>query len=354
MKPIDNCITYAQQKGCSDVHLTPGEPVLFRHIGKLEELDFPVSKEETEQMIDSLLSDEQRKSLLQGYDIDFAYTIPNGSRQRVNIFRERKRTCCAIRLLNNTIPTLDELLLPDVLKRLSLLPRGLILITGPTGSGKSTTLASMVDFINENKQSHILTIEDPIEYIYQNHLALIHQREVDHDTVSFASALRSALREDPDVILVGEMRDHETIAAALTAAETGHLVLSTLHTTGAANTIDRIIDVFPPEGQRQIRTQLSGVLQGIITQQLLPTADGQGRIAALEVLVGTDAVRNLIRDNKGHQLRSIIQTGSKEGMNTLSQDLNRLIRENKVTYEDALNICSDPRELESIANISQI
>lgn len=354
MKPIDNCITYGRQQGCSDIHLTPGEPVLFRRIGKLEVLGFSASKEETEQMIDSLLSDDQKKDLLQGNDIDFAYAVPDGSRQRVNIYRERNRTCCAIRLLNDTIPTLEELLLPDILKRLSLLPRGLILVTGPTGSGKSTTLASMVNFINKSQQSHILTIEDPIEYVYQNQFALIHQREVGSDTVSFASALRSALREDPDVILVGEMRDHETISAALTAAETGHLVLSTLHTTGAANTIDRIIDVFPPEGQRQIRTQLSGVLQGIITQQLLPTADGQGRIAALEVLVGTDAVRNLIRDSKGHQLQSIIQTGAKEGMNTLSQDLNRLIRENKVTYEDALTICSDPRELESITNISQI
>jgi twitching motility protein PilT len=348
MKAIDHCITYGRQQGCSDIHLTPGEPILFRRVGKLETLDFPVSKEETEQMIDSLLSDEQRKEHQKGNDIDFSYAIPDGSRQRVNIFRERKRTCCAIRLLNENIPTLEELFLPSILKKLALLPRGLILVTGPTGSGKSTTLAAMVNYINKNRQAHILTIEDPIEYIYQNQAALIHQREVSGDTSSFASALRSSLREDPDVILVGEMRDHETISAALTAAETGHLVLSTLHTTGAANTIDRIIDVFPTEGQRQIRTQLSGVLQGVITQQLLPTADGEGRIAALEILVGTDAVRNLIRDSKCHQLRSIIQTGAKDGMKTLPQDLSRLIQEKKITYDEALTICSEPQELQPL------
>ncbi len=351
MVSIDQCIAYGRQQGCSDIHLTPGEPVLFRRIGILEPLEFALSREETEEMIASLLNEAQKENLHRGIDVDFSYALPEGGRQRVNIYKERGRTCCAIRILNESIPTMEQLFLPTVLHKLALLPRGLILVTGPTGSGKSTTLAAMVDHINQNRKAHILTIEDPIEYIYQNKSALIHQREVGKDTASFAAALRSALREDPDVILVGEMRDYETIAAALTAAETGHLVLSTLHTTGAANTIDRIIDVFPAEGQTQVRTQLSAVLQGIITQQLLPTVDGKGRIAALEILVGTDAVRNLIRDDKCHQLRSIIQTGAKDGMHTLSQDLARLIKEKKITYETAVSVSSEPTELRPYAQM---
>ena len=218
-------------------------------------------------------------------------------------------------------------------------------MTGPTGSGKSTTLAAMLRYINENRAVHILTIEDPIEYVHRNRRALIHQREVGEDASSFAGALRSALREDPDVILVGEMRDYETISAALTAAETGHLVLSTLHTIGAASTIDRIIDVFPAEGQHQVRAQLSAALQGVVTQQLIPTLDGTGRIAALEILTGNDAVRNLIRENKGHQIASLMQTGSKEGMRTLTQDLARLTLEGRIAAESAYAVCPSPDDL---------
>ena len=218
-------------------------------------------------------------------------------------------------------------------------------MTGPTGSGKSTTLAAMLRYINENRAVHILTIEDPIEYVHRNRRALIHQREVGEDASSFAGALRSALREDPDVILVGEMRDYETISAALTAAETGHLVLSTLHTIGAASTIDRIIDVFPAEGQHQVRAQLSAALQGVVTQQLIPTLDGTGRIAALEILTGNDAVRNLIRENKGHQIASLMQTGSKEGMRTLAQDLARLTLEGRIAAESAYAVCPGPDDL---------
>ena len=345
MALIDTLILWAREHECSDIHLTPGEPFSYRRIGRLEKSDTVLRPEEMNGILESLLDDRRRRKLEAGQDVDFCYVLPNGFRQRVNIYRERRRTCCAIRILNDKIPTLEELHLPPVLQRLALLPRGLILVTGPTGSGKSTTLAAMVDYINRSNPCHILTIEDPIEYEHQNKLALVHQRELEQDTTSFADALRSALREDPDVILVGEMRDHETIAAALTAAETGHLVLSTLHTIGAANTIDRIIDVFPAEGQHQIRTQLSSVLQGVITQQLLPTADGKRRLAALEVLVGSDAVRNLIRDNKAHQIASIMQTGARDGMRTLSQDLSRLVMEGQITQDAAFAVSPNPEEL---------
>lgn len=345
MASIDTLIRYAREHGCSDIHITPGEPPSFRRIGKLERSDILLTPEEAEALSLSMLSGQQKERLACGADIDFSYQIPGVGRQRVNVYREQGRVCCAVRILNETIPTLEQLKLPEILKRLAMLPRGMILVTGPTGSGKSTTLASMVDYINQNNRAHILTIEDPIEYQYESRQALIHQREVGGDTESFASALRSALREDPDVILVGEMRDHETISAALTAAETGHLVFSTLHTVGAANTIDRIIDVFPPEGQHQVRTQLSTVLQGVITQQLLPTADGKGRVASLEILLGNDAVRNLIRDNKCHQLGSIIQTSAKEGMCTAGQYLAQLVTSQVVTYETALAAVSSEDEL---------
>lgn len=351
MLNIDVLIALARKQGCSDIHLTPGQPVSLRKVGQLERTDMQVPPEEMTETILDLLSERQKQDLKNGRDVDFSYMTANGGRQRINVFRERQNLCCAIRLLNETIPTLDELHMPSVLKRLALLPRGLILLTGPTGSGKSTTLAAMLDYINDHRQAHILTIEDPIEYLHENRGCLIHQREVGDDVGSFAAALRSSLREDPDVILVGEMRDYETISAALTAAETGHLVLSTLHTIGAANTIDRIIDVFPAEGQHQVRSQLSAVLQGVITQQLLPAADGQHRLAALEILTGNDAVRNLIRENKCHQLGSLMQTGAKEGMCTLSQDLARLVREGRITREAALAVAPSADELRQFMQV---
>lgn len=282
------------------------------------------SEQEMEEMLFGLLDERQRERLFEGYDIDFALQTPDGNRQRVNVFRQQNRIAATIRLLNNTIPTLQELRLPPVLGQLAEEPRGLILVTGPTGSGKSTTLAAMIEHINQTKPVHIITIEDPVEYTYQDKRALIHQRETGRDVVNFASALRSALREDPDIILVGEMRDYETISAALTAAETGHLVLSTLHTTGAAQTIDRIIDACPGESQNQVRTQLSGVLKGVVTQCLLPLAGGGGRIAATELLLGTDAVLNLVRENKTHLIASSMQAGASNGMHTLNMDLARL------------------------------
>ena len=260
------------------------------------------------------------------------------------MYRQQNELCAAVRLLNDTIPTFEELGLPPIIRKLDAEPRGLILITGPTGSGKSTTLAAMIDYINVNFAKHIITIEDPVEYRHYHKLSMIHQREVGVDVSSFADALRSSLREDPDVILVGEMRDYETISAAVTAAETGHLVLSTLHTIGAANTVDRIIDVFPPHSQQQIRTQLASTLKGVVTQQLVPLASGEGRMAALEVMTGTDAVLNLIRENKTHQLSSAMQTGSRDGMNTLNSHLAKLVKEGKIGFDTGLQWSSDKNE----------
>ena len=299
-----------------------------------------------EEMLYGLLNDKQEKLLAEGYDIDFALTSSDGNRQRVNIFRQQNEIAATIRLLNNHIPTLEELNMPEKLYQLVEEPRGLILVTGPTGSGKSTTLAAMIEHVNQTKPVHVITIEDPIEYTYQNKKALIHQRETGRDVINFASALRSALREDPDIILVGEMRDYETISAALTAAETGHLVLSTLHTTGAAQTIDRVIDACPGDTQNQVRTQLSGVLKGVVTQCLMPTADGKGRIAGTELLLGTDAVCNLIRESKIHQMASVMQSGVSMGMHTLNMDLMRLVAQNRITRETALQYTNDRRDLQ--------
>ena len=265
----------------------------------------------------------------------------------MNVFYQQGRAAATLRLLNDSIPTLEELALPPVLTKLADEPRGLILVTGPTGSGKSTTLAAMIDHINKTRSDHIITIEDPIEYVYQGRCSLIHQREVGADARSFASALRSALREDPDVILVGEMRDYETISAAVTAAETGHLVMSTLHTIGAAQTIDRIIDVCPAGAQNQIRGQLAAVLRGVITQQLLPLAGGRGRCAATEILVGTDAVANLIREGKCYQIPSILQSGAALGMHSLNADLARLVSTGRITREAAERCATDKSDLQN-------
>ena len=279
-------------------------------------------------------------------DADFALVAPDGTRSRVNVFYQQGRAAATLRLLNDSIPTLEELAMPPVLTKLADEPRGLILVTGPTGSGKST-LAAMIDHINKTRSDHIITIEDPIEYVYQGRCSLIHQREVGADVRSFASALRSALREDPDVILVGEMRDYETISAAVTAAETGHLVMSTLHTIGAAQTIDRIIDVCPAGAQNQIRGQLAAVLRGVITQQLLPLAVGKGRCAATEILVGTDAVANLIREGKCYQIPSILQSGAALGMHSLNADLARLVSTGRITREAAERCATNKSDLKN-------
>lgn len=346
---IENMIREARSRRASDIHISEGQAVYLRIDGRLERSDWEISDEMAKKLILSLMTEEQKEVLDAGEDVDFAFETPDGNRQRVNVFRQQGRLAAAIRLLNAKVPTLEQLHLPKVLRTLAEEPRGLILVTGPTGSGKSTTLAAMVDYINHTRADHILTIEDPIEYVYQQDKAVIHQREVGKDVGSFASALRSALREDPDVILVGEMRDYETISAAVTAAETGHLVLSTLHTTGAAETVNRIIDVCPSEAQNQIRAQLSGVLKGVVTQCLVPLMDG-GRIAATEILTGTDAVLSQIREGKTHQLGTLMQSGAANGMHSLDSDLSRLVMQGLIEKKTALKYAQDRREIEQLVN----
>lgn len=342
---IDQIVLLARERNCSDIHISEGLPTMFRINGALQKAKLELTDEEVKNNILSMLDEKQKKLLEEGEDLDFALQTSDGNRQRVNIFHYQGKIAATIRLLNNHIPTLQELGLPDVLSDLVKQPRGLILVTGPTGSGKSTTLAAMIDSINKERAEHIITIEDPVEYVYDPGHSVIHQREVGRDVKSFAAALRSSLREDPDVILVGEMRDYETISAAVTAAETGHLVMSTLHTTGAAQTVDRIIDACPPSAQNQIRTQLASVLNGVITQCLIPTADRTGRVAATEILLGTDAALNLIRENKGHQMNTVMQSGARMGMHTLNGDLTRLVRTGKITPDMAYKYSNNEKDL---------
>lgn len=344
MPDINELIDFGRANDCSDIHLTADLNPVFRKNGVLAQGPYTMSQHEIRDMIITLMDERERDKIKHGKDADFCYVTPTGLRQKVNIYRQQGHLAAAVRLLNDKIPTFEELKLPPVLKKLSSEPRGLILVTGPTGSGKSTTLAAMLDFINTNFQKHILTIEDPVEYRHIHKKCMVHQREVEEDVESFESALRSALREDPDVILVGEMRDYETISAAVTAAETGHLVLSTLHTIGAANTIDRIIDVFPSHSQQQIRTQLATTLKGVITQQLVPLATGEGRMAAHEIMIGTDAVLNMIRENKTHQLASVMQTGAQEGMHTLNSNLAKLARDGLISFDTGYEWASDKSE----------
>ena len=344
---IHELTALARQMGASDIHISQGLPMQFRIHGVLQPAPIQPNDDDTRTLILSMM-DESRREALQDerLDADFAIAAPDGTRCRANVFMQQNRLAATLRLLNDQIPTLAQLGLPPVLQKLADEPRGLILVTGPTGSGKSTTLAAMIEHINETRAEHILTIEDPIEYVYQGKKSLVHQREVGTDVKSFSAALRSALREDPDVILVGEMRDFETISAAITAAETGHLVMSTLHTIGAAQTIDRIIDVCPAGAQNQIRGQLASVLRGVITQQLLPLATGQGRCAATEILVGTDAVSNLIREDKCFQIPTLLQSGAALGMHSLNADLARLAAEGRITRDAALRCTTDKRDLE--------
>lgn len=350
MIDINEIIMYARENKCSDIHLTSKLPPVFRKNGDIFVSDMKVEPGDIERIILSMLSKSQIESVNTKSDLDFCYTLPNGFRQRVNIYHQNKSICSAIRILNDEMPTFESLNLPPVIQKLSNESRGLILVTGPTGSGKSTTLAAMIDYINRTRKSHILTIEDPIEYMHTHKKSIVHQREVGEDVDSFSKALRSALREDPDVILVGEMRDLETISAAITAAETGHLVLSTLHTTGAANTIDRIVDVFPSHNQSQIRVQLASVLKGVITQQLVPKVDGSGRIGAFEIMIGTDAVLNLVRESKCHQISSMLQTGMKDGMCSLNWSLANMVSKNIISMDQALKWVSDKNEFFQLLN----
>ncbi len=343
---IYEIIRDARKRGASDIHISEGMPLWYRVNGRLRASELKPSPEEVRSLLLSLLDERHRRAFEAGEDADFSLETPEGERQRVNVFQQQKRIAATIRLLNGRIPSLEELKMPTILYEMARKPRGLILVTGPTGSGKSTTLAAMIEYLNQNLDRHVITIEDPIEYRYESKQSLIHQREVGDDAGSFASALRSALREDPDVILVGEMRDYETISAALLAAETGHLVLSTLHTTGAAQTVERIIDACPAEGQNQVRIQLAGTLKGIVSQCLIPCGGGLARIAATELLVSTDSILNLIREGKTHQIPSMMQVGADTGMHTLNMDLGRLVREGYITREDAMNYTNNKAEIE--------
>ena len=347
MQRLDDILHLARNNGYSDVHLGGENHIMMRNNGILFPYEHSYTTEDVVEMILSMLDENQKERLNAGKDIDLVY-VENINRYRVNVYKERGQLCAALRVIYERIRSLEELQLPPILNKLTKDNRGLVLLTGPTGSGKSTTLAAMINEINHHRKCHILTIEDPIEYVYRQDLALIHQREVEFDVESFDTALKSALREDPDVILVGEMRDYETIQAVMTLAETGHLVFSTLHTIGAAKTIDRIVDVFPPHKQEQIRTQLSGVLNAVVTQQLIPTADGKSRVAALEVMLATPAVANLIRENKGHQINSMIQTCSQFGMQSLNMCLVSLLRQGKISRESAIQYTDNIAELQQM------
>ncbi|WP_068555241.1 type IV pilus twitching motility protein PilT [Thermotalea metallivorans] len=331
----------------SDLHITVAVPPVLRINGKLEQLDFPsLTPKDTDALVQQLLTEKQLWELDENGEIDLSYSNAGLGRFRVNVYKQRGSYGMAFRVVALTIPTMESLGLPLVLQDLALKKRGMVLVTGPTGSGKSTTLATMIDYINRTRKCHILTLEDPIEYLHKHNQSIVNQREIGNDSKSFAKALRAALRQDPDVILVGEMRDLETISIALTAAETGHLVLSTLHTLGAAKTVDRIIDVFPPEQQQQIRIQLATVLEGIISQQLLPNISGKGRVAALEIMIATPAIRNLIREGKTYQINTSIQTGMKFGMQTMDNALKDLYIKGVISRDTALSSAIDREMLE--------
>jgi len=342
---VDALVKFARENDCSDLHITSHQPPTFRKLGDLNIGPFRGTKDDYRAAILSMLNEPQKEHLQAGNDLDFSFEGEGELRYRVNVFTQQNELAAAIRILRNDIPTLEDLHLPEAIRRLAEQPRGIVLVTGPTGSGKSTTLAAMIDYINVNRRAHIITIEDPIEYVHKSKNCLVHQRELHRDVKSFEAALRSSMREDPDVILVGEMRDFETISAAVTAAETGHLVFSTLHTTGAAQTLDRIVDVYPSHSQGMIRSQLSGVLRGVITQTLLPLADMSGRTVATEILIGNDAVLNLIREGKYHQLGSTMQSNAELGMHTLAGDLAALVRQGRITRETAEKAVNNKAEL---------
>lgn len=342
---FEEFIMQAREMNASDIHLTVGAPTVVRVNGELRKYT-ELSDQVVNRTILSILSAEQEKMLTEGKDIDFSFELKNGARQRVNVFRQSGKLAACIRLLNAEIPTLEELKMPPILLDFAKKRRGLVLVTGPTGAGKSTTLAALMEYINKTRACHVITIEDPIEYRYKQEKATIHQRELGRDVPSFHEALRSALREDPDVILIGEMRDYETISLAMTAAETGHLVFGTLHTSSAAQTVDRIIDACPVHSQDQVRSQLSSMIQGIIAQTLIPRADGKGRVAAVEVMIGTDAVRNLIRSAKINMMETTMAAGSREGMCTLNGSLANLYKTGQISYETALEYATDRGEME--------
>jgi twitching motility protein PilT len=344
---IDDLLEQMVAHGASDLHVTVGSPPAFRvrgHIVRAEQFD-ALSADDTRSLLYRVLTSEQQKNFELKRQLDFAYSMPGLARFRVNVYYQREAVSAAFRLIPQEIKTLEELRLPPILHSMATYPRGLVLVTGPTGSGKSTTLAAIIDEINRTRAEHILTVEDPIEFVHRHKMCIVNQREIGPDASSFGEALKAALRQDPDVILVGEMRDLETISTALTAAETGHLVFGTLHTQSAPSTIDRIIDVFAPEQQEQVRIMIANSLQAVVTQALLPTADGVGRVAALEILLPDDAVRNLIRQAKIEQVYSVMQTKTAGGMQTMEQALADLVLRQVVNVDDALSRSSRPDQL---------
>ena len=337
------------RKNASDLHLQVGLPPMLRLDGFLAPVPGynPLNAEEVERLVFAILDDDQQKILIKDKEFDFSFAFGDLGRFRVNAFHERGNLAASLRLIPNQIKTIAELGMPPVIQSFADFPRGLVLVTGPTGSGKSTTLAALIDKINSEKAQHIITIEDPIEFTHKSKRSAIVQREVHYDTYSFSAALRSSLRQDPDVVLIGEMRDLETISAAITIAETGHLVFATLHTNSAAQSIDRMIDVFPPHQQPQVRSQLANILQGICAQRLVP-AIGGGRVVAAEVMVANPAIRNIIREGKTHQLDTVIQTGSDQGMQTMDRTLVKLVQSGVVTYDDAREFAVDLVEFERL------
>lgn len=347
MLSIEEVLTIAKQAGASDVHITVGIPPKMRVNGALYDMDFPkMLPPDTEEIINQIMTEKQKAIFMDRGEYDMSFSIRDVGRYRVNAYHQRGSAAIAFRLVGTQIPTPEELGIPESVVDLSQRKRGMVLVTGPTGSGKSTTLAAIIDKVNKTRDAHVITLEDPIEYLHQHQMAMVNQREIGIDSGSYANALRAALREDPDVILVGEMRDLETISVAITAAETGHLVLSTLHTIGAASTVDRMIDVFPAHQQQQIRIQVANVLEAVISQQLVPTADGRGRVAAFEVMHANHAVRNLIREGKTHQLMSVIQTNRKLGMITMDEALTQLYFTGKITKDDAIEFAQDVEGME--------
>jgi len=338
------------QRGASDLHLSCGTYPQIRLNGDLEPLEQfeTLMPGDTQRLVYSVLTEEQQQRFEEEHELDLSFGVEALARFRCNVFLQRGAVCAAMRVIPYAVCTFEELQLPAIVQKLAERPKGLVLVTGPTGSGKSTTLAAMIDKINSERRAHIVTIEDPIEFVHQHKKSLVHQREIFADTHSFPKALKSILRQDPDVVLVGEMRDLETIQAALTVAETGHLTFGTLHTNSCAQTINRIIDVFPTTQQGQVRAQLSLVLEGVLSQTLVPTADGQGRVMAMEIMVPTPAIRNLIREEKIHQIYAMVQSGSRFGMQTMSQSLAELVRAGKIDREEALNRAAWPEEVAAL------
>ncbi len=348
--PVPELLAALLELGGSDLHLTAGTPPTVRVHGELERLDKypPLSPRSLQGMIYAILPQKLRERFEQELELDMSYSLPGQARFRVNVYQQRDALGAAFRLIPFEIKKLEELGLPAVVADLARFPRGFVVVTGPTGSGKSTTLAGMVDVVNEERAGHIMTVEDPIEFLHKHKRCIVNQREVGADTHGFGQALKHVLRQDPDVILVGEMRDLETISTAITAAETGHLVFATLHTQDAPQTIDRIIDVFPPHQQQQVRVQLATTLQGVVTQQLLQTADGKGRVVASEVLVTTPAIRNLVREGKVHQIYSAMQAGGRFGMQTMDMSIAGHVKAGRISQQMAFERCHDPEELQRL------